>query len=477
MSSRAARAAAKTALHQPRKAVLSNGVRVVTYDSGELASCVGVNFLAGSRFEDAFDGRAHIYSKLSLSPGDYRLHDDLSRKIGQLPGLDKKQNIGKSTQEQLLHLHKLGIEQAPVNVTRDMMGTTVGVLRPWAGAAIKPLVDAVVLPGCYDAIINQRVVKEDYLEQLRQLRECDEELQINELAFAAAFNGQGLGRSLYADETTLDQVGHAELQDYKQRLLTPDRMVITGVNVDHDEFVAAAESTLCEYRTRDRGEDLVDASYSPGFRVASGKTPAVSIGFRVPGADSESFAALFVLQLLMGGGSKFSSGGPGKGLCSRLFRLLGESMGRIKHASPVFESTPNEAVLGISLVADPEFAEHGHIDTQGLMELCAVEWMRLKQGVTADEVEMARNMAIGQLQMNYEDRFVIAEDMSRNALLDLPLRTVDEYTAAVADVTADQINGIIANMTQEDPYIAAITPSRSAVPSPDQLVAFLKRMP
>lgn len=46
----------------------------------------------------------------------------------------------------------------------------------------------------------------------------------------------------------------------------------------------------------------------------------VCLGFEVGGWTSDSFTTVCVLQQLLGGGSSFSAGGPGKGMYSRLYR-------------------------------------------------------------------------------------------------------------------------------------------------------------
>lgn len=49
------------------------------------------------------------------------------------------------------------------------------------------------------------------------------------------------------------------------------------------------------------------------------------LGFNSPGLNKDFLADLTVLQVLLGEGSVFSSGGPGKGMHSSLNKLLGET--------------------------------------------------------------------------------------------------------------------------------------------------------
>jgi len=60
-----------------------------------------------------------------------------------------------------------------------------------------------------------------------------------------------------------------------------------------------------------------------------------------------------VIQCMLGGGSAFSSGGPGKGMHSRCYRYMLNLYGWIETALAINQPYSNTGVFAIQLACDP----------------------------------------------------------------------------------------------------------------------------
>ena len=136
----------------------------------------------------------------------------------------------------------------------------------------------------------------------------------------------------------------------------------------------------------------------------------VAIAFEVGGWHSLDLVPACVLQTLLGGGSSFSAGGPGKGMYSRLYR---EVLDRYHWAesAEAFSSFHSESGLwGISGSCPPEKSRD--------LTLAIIEnFLKLEsQLVTDEELSRARNMLKCNVLTQLESRLVLFEDIGRQIL-------------------------------------------------------------
>lgn len=163
---------------------------------------------------------------------------------------------------------------------------------------------------------------------------------------------------------------------YHARFRGPENVLLCGVNVDHDELVRLTQQSFDELaqgappaqtsraesevvggrddhvagaidaiggtpvvdgkaKAEDVGDKIenmthqqhIPASYTGGFRMVPSSMPPelcksahIALAWHLEGGwDSPDLIAATVLQSLLGGGGSFSTGGPGKGMHSRLF--------------------------------------------------------------------------------------------------------------------------------------------------------------
>ena len=145
------------------------------------------------------------------------------------------------------------------------------------------------------------------------------DMQLMESIHEAAYNGTGLGLSLFAPSHNLDSFDSATLKQYTRQVFTPKRMVISAVGVDHDELVKLTGETF-NALAPETTETPRQRSVYTGGEVRQHKRSSegdglthFALAFETTNWHSKDLVAMCVLQMMMGGGGSFSAGGPGKG--------------------------------------------------------------------------------------------------------------------------------------------------------------------
>ncbi|CAJ1338157.1 unnamed protein product, partial [Effrenium voratum] len=218
---------------------------------------------------------------------------------------------------------------------------------------------------------------------------------------------------------------------------TPDRLTVVGVNVDFQE--------LCKWTARSFAEQG-QALHRPGERAAE---PAVYtggeirmarpnplchliFGWEVPGGwNGKWLAAVTVLQMFLGGGGSFSTGGPGKGMHTRLYTHV---LNRCHWVESCQASTVMYTDSGLFTVYATVVPGHGS-DFVGLLA-------NIFEGLPKmSDVELARakNALKSSIHMNLEMRGVMMEDLGRQMVLSGKVGTAQEFGDMVEAITKEDL--------------------------------------
>merc|ERR1719396_67479 len=136
------------------------------------------------------------------------------------------------------------------------------------------------------------------------------------------------------------------------------------------------------------------------------------LAFECPGGwqDVKGTVATVVLQHMLGGGGSFSSGGPGKGMHSRLYRRVLNNCPWVANCTAVSSLYNDTGLVGIFGSSEAARAD----ELVGIMskELEAVA----SGGVTDAELARAKASAAASIQMNLESKAIVCEDVGRQLL-------------------------------------------------------------
>jgi processing peptidase subunit alpha len=192
------------------------------------------------------------------------------------------------------------------------------------------------------------------------------------------------------------------------------------------------------------------SAYTGGVAtVAGGKQDFVhvSLGFKAPGWKDDDFVATNVLQYIMGGGSSFSVGGPGKGMYSRLFQNVLNRHYWVNSAQAYTSFFEDAGVFGVSGSTSPRTG------TKPLVEVMCGELGAMGKNLSDEEVNRAKNQLKLALYTNVEDRTMAVDDMARQALVYGKYTPAAEICAKIDAVTTAQLSSVAQQIISSEPTL------------------------
>lgn len=253
-----------------------------------------------------------------------------------------------------------------------------------------------------------------------ELREVNSkpEMMLPEVLHHVAYGATGLGNPLLCPEERIEQINESALRTYLSEWYRPERMVIAGAGIHHDELVemvdkyfsglkyvepskealpsyasgssrlhqqppahllpsSSPSSSLNKFFTRAASSYLYPSHtppppapastyvgghrFVPSPRQTHSSEPNMShlyLAFEGPSIHDPDVYALATIQILLGGGGSFSAGGPGKGMYSRLYTHILNHYPQIDHCASFNHIYTDSALFGLFATFMPRL-KHG----------------------------------------------------------------------------------------------------------------------
>ncbi|CAE7871565.1 unnamed protein product, partial [Symbiodinium sp. KB8] len=272
---------------------------------------------------------------------------------------------------------------------------------------------------------------------------------------------------------------------------TPDRIVLAAAGVDHDAFVAevsarfgglqpgshfasGAPSASAPSGSDGTGAGGLDGSFADPSRATASSTwprpPQDYIGglvsanmrqnngqpldfshmvvaFPTVGWTDADVVPMCVLDTLLGGGSSFSAGGPGKGMYSRLYRQVLNSFAWVDAANAFTLQYDHHGLFGMYGSAAPR-------DMPLMLSVLADQLSNLRSRPT--ELSRARNQLTSSVMMNLEMKSIQCEDIGRQVLiLDKRVEPTD-LVRRIQAVTAADLQRVATEALSKPPSVALL---------------------
>ena len=286
------------------------------------------------------------------------------------------------------------------------------------------------------------------------------------------------------DLQTLYGVQKETVQQFMAKWYRPARMVVGGLGLDHDRLVEQCHK-LYGHLEKDlepvnTTSDLTTPYYSPppnspyvGGSLILEDDRASKIGKELPG-NFQCFSAVFVgfsgpslfcgrgyyiasiLATLLGSGSTFSSGGPGKGMYSRIYRNI-LCNGYVQHGQNIYSAHSDGGIFGLLLTGDPRYLSN-------LQELAVVGLLDLRD-ITDEEFERAKNQLMSAVCTNLESTYPTLDDLLRqvpgyNARYDY-----DYHVEVIRSIGKDEALALVDTMLRTPPSVITYgSPNARQVP-------------
>lgn len=279
------------------------------------------------------------------------------------------------------------------------------------------------------------------------------DMQLMESIHEAAYNGSGLGLSLFAPNHNLESFSTETLKQYTRQIFTPKRMVISAVGVDHDQLVKLTSETFTSLS--DAAELPRIQSVYTGGEVRQHKRSSegdglthFALAFETANWHSKDLVAMCVLQMMMGGGGSFSAGGPGKGMYSRLYSNVLNKYDWAESCTCFNSIFTDSSLFGIYGTSLPE-------KSRNLVDVISKEMIRMTGPVDATELSRAKNQLRSAVYMQLESRSLKLEDIGRQVMVYGKIQSATDLSKQIESVTAEDIQRVAKAMIATPVSIAA----------------------
>ncbi|KAL5223384.1 hypothetical protein ABZP36_028097 [Zizania latifolia] len=412
--------------HPTRITTLPNGVRVASEDVPGPSACVGVFVDSGSVYETTESaGVTHLLEKLAFKDTAHRSHLKIVQDVEATGG-----NVGASA-------------------AREQMVYSYDTLKAYLPQAIEVLIDCVRNPlFLQDEVERQLALAKEEVQELQKNPEKFLQESLNLVGYRGS-----LANPLVAPEENLTQISGDIIRKFYHENFAADRLVLAASGVDHQYLLDVAEPLLSDWH---KGSPVKrpESTYIGGdFRHrADSEMTHVALAFEVPGGwlTERDAAIMTVIQTLMGGGGSFSSGGPGKGMHSRLYLRVLAKYHAVQAFSAFSDVYDNTGLFGIYLTTPSDFVPKA-VDV-AIKELIAVA---TPGEVTDVELTRAKNSTISSVLMNLESRVIVAEDIGRQLLTYGCRKPVDHFLQCLDEMSLDDITAFAQKILSSQPTMAS----------------------
>jgi len=385
---------------------LENGLRIASIDKQGMVSQLGLFVNAGSRFEEAHElGVTHMVELMAYHSTAHLSH---LRTIKTIETLGANASCQAGREHIMYHIETLR-EQMPIMVPLLVGNTLFPRLLPWETNKVHQYVEA----------------------SNKKLRETPDKY-IMDLMYQTAYHNNTLGNKVLAGQSSLEYFKADTIRAYMLKHFSMDRTTFVGVNVDHDELCKWVMRAYAEYtpiQHMDRAD--VKPSYTGGAQMSEDESLAhsvhVAVGFGCEGWNSADLVPVTVLQTLLGGGGAFSSGGPGKGMHSRLYTDVMQQHHFVENCVAFNEQYSDGGLFGIYMSGAAQ-------DAGKLVEIMHQQLKGLNK-FSAEEVKRAKNSLKGTVYTHSDSPRVLMEDMGRQLLMSGKVQNASDFAAQIDKVT------------------------------------------
>eukprot|EP00756_Hemistasia_phaeocysticola_P010712 Hpha_TRINITY_DN15036_c1_g8::TRINITY_DN15036_c1_g8_i1::g.123301::m.123301/K01412/PMPCA, MAS2; mitochondrial-processing peptidase subunit alpha len=414
---------------QPNHTTLSNGLQVVTFAEQSPISSVGLFVRIGPRFElKRWTGCSLMLEANALSANERYSAAELQNCL--VKSETSFSNIGHR------EVHALRAE--------CMRWDFEDTLRKLFSLVCDIRFDEEAFRGHIEGL-------SEYMEVLRS----EPTRFLFDLLHQAAWKNQTLGLPGLVNNDDIEALTAAKYKEFISTFVRPGRMAVVARGVEHDVAVALAEEISTQSFEGSTFLDIPEEATAPSVytggecNIHNTEAPPSRVKFEeknfthagvmyksVPASAGKEYIVNLVTQGLLGGGSAFSSGGPGKGLQTKLFRECLCTYRWLDSVECITASYTDAGLIGIHGTAP-------HIQTNELLQVLGHQLATVPQRLKPEAIEIGRHQLRAQLFFSLEERGPSVDEVGRALMLRGKLWRGSELREMIESVTLADIEALM----------------------------------
>jgi predicted Zn-dependent peptidase len=355
------------------------------------------------------------------------------------------------------HLYFKGTERRPTakEITQDIEGVG-GLINAstdkeltifWCKVASSHF--DIALDVLHDLLLHSRFDSKE-MEQERKviIEEINMNLDIpqqrvNMLIDELIWPEQPLGREVAGDKDSVSSITREQLLNYIARRYLPGNAVVSVAgNIEHDGATAQIEALFNEWTDRELATGYMtdDKQTAARLRVEPRDSEQAHLCLAVRGFSYShpKRYAIDVLNTVLGGG-----------MSSRLFIEIREHRGLAYDIHSYTDHFLSSGSLTVSAGVDPD-------KLQTAVSAILDELSKLKQGITPDELNRAKELLKGRLQLRLEDSQNTTLWLGSQEILRRQIITVDEVISIIDAVSADELVALAGELLRAEQLSLAV---------------------
>ncbi len=401
------------------KTVLDNGMTVLTETMTTVRSvAIGIWVSVGSRDESPADaGMSHFMEHMMFKGTPTRSAAEISETFDRL-GAELNAFTGK-----------------------ESTCFYARVLDEHVDIAIEVLSDMVVDSElAEDAIGYEREV---VIEEIARHEDTPED-QIGDVWVGALWPSHPLGKPVLGSRQTVGAFDHGQSRGFHDRHYRTCSVVVAAAgNVEHDKVVGLVEKYLTLPSAACEKRPLSPAEVTTNLKVLTRDTEQAHIAWGVnalKATDDDRFV-LSVLDLVLGGG-----------MSSRLFQEIREKKGLAYAVGSYHQLFEDAGLFGVYAGTRPSNAEE-------VVRLLQAQVVDVRDnGITADELSLAKEALKGSLVLSLESTRMRMTRLARSEITHGEILSLDELVARIDAVTDADVKRLAAQLFDAPQVLAVIGP-------------------
>ncbi|KXN88857.1 Mitochondrial-processing peptidase subunit alpha [Leucoagaricus sp. SymC.cos] len=313
--------------------------------------------------------------------------------------------------------------------------------------ALSLIADTVLNPSFYPEEIEAQ--RDAAFYEVREIQ-SKPDMNLPEILHSVAYGEKGLGNPLLCPEDRINLIDELTLQNGMKEWYRPERMVIAGAGMQHEELVELVDkffslkSPVASQTISSRGHRFI---HDPKAEFNH-----LYIAYEGVGIHDDDIYALATMQVLLGGGGSFSAGGPGKGMYSRLYTHILNHYPQIDHCASFHHIYTDSSLFGLfaSFLPAASGLRNGNTPGQILPHLVHQLSLLLYTAIPLVELNRAKNQLKSSLMMALESRAVEVEDLGRQILVHGRKVPITEMTEKIDQVDSNSIRRVAARVFGPD---------------------------